>query len=128
MQIDLGSLESVRKFVAKFVNKFQVLNYLFNNAGIIANGETDDGFEIGFQIDYLGHFLLTELLLPTLRKNKGIGPSKVVHTTSIGHYLACKMIGVMDKDCLKDWTYLPPPPTKYGITLGIAKFAQIQHA
>lgn len=142
MVLDLGSFASVRAFVAKFLKRFDSLNYLLNNAGISGSGEaqfkTEDGFEGVFQVNYLGHFLLTELLLPTLRKSDLRGmPAIIVNTASSGHIMACSQIGA-DEDCFKDWTYLPTPlglppivynGTKYnGSTYGISKFAQIQHA
>ncbi len=43
---------------------------------------TEDGFELQFGVNFLGHFLLTELLLPTLEKTKG---SRIIHTSSVMH-------------------------------------------
>jgi len=139
MALDLGSFASVRAFVTQFLKDFGTLNYLLNNAGIShGNFKTGDGFEAVFQINYLGHFLLTELLLPTLRKSAAQKmPAKVVNTASSAHFTACTSIGAPD-DCFKDWKYLPTPTglkpivyngTKYNAsTYGISKFAQIQHA
>jgi NAD(P)-dependent dehydrogenase (short-subunit alcohol dehydrogenase family) len=82
--IDLGSLESVRKFAESFLGEFRKLDLLVNNAGIMMPpySLTKDGFESQLGTNYLGHFLLTGLLLPALKN--GIG-SRVVTLSSIAH-------------------------------------------
>jgi NAD(P)-dependent dehydrogenase (short-subunit alcohol dehydrogenase family) len=66
--IDIGSLASVREFATAFKRDFQRLDLLINNAGIMITPhfETPDGFEGQLGVNYLGHFLLTGLLLPTI--------------------------------------------------------------
>ncbi|OQS05926.1 short-chain dehydrogenase/reductase SDR [Thraustotheca clavata] len=68
MQLDVASLKSVREFAAKFTRKFDRLDILANNAGVnnYYRKETVDGFEAIFGTNYLGPFLLTNLLLPLL--------------------------------------------------------------
>jgi NAD(P)-dependent dehydrogenase (short-subunit alcohol dehydrogenase family) len=139
MALDLESFASVREFAAEFLRRHQTLSYLMNNAGMDHHGfyMARTGFELQFQVNYLGHFLLTELLLPTLRKTaeKNL-PAKIVNTASSGHFLACMWVGAPE-DCFKDWTYIPPRDLKPFIrngtetnvsTYGISKFARIQHA
>ena len=65
MQLDLSSLASVRDFAAKITGQVYALD---NNAGIAGNssGLTVDGIDIVFQSNHLGHFLLTNLLLPKM--------------------------------------------------------------
>jgi len=84
MALDLGSLASVRSFVEAFATRFSRLDGLANNAGIMAvpEGRTEDGFERQFGVNYLGHFLLTELLLDTL---KASAPSRVACVSSVMH-------------------------------------------
>ena len=84
MQLDLGSLASVRAFAEAFTDRFDRLDGLVNNAGVMAppKGSTEDGFETQFGVNYLGHFLLTELLLDTL---KASAPSRIVNVSSVGH-------------------------------------------
>ncbi|KAK0084755.1 hypothetical protein PV326_006161 [Microctonus aethiopoides] len=68
--IDLSSLKSVQEFANQLeVNEIDVL---INNAGIVFHPyeKTDEGFEIHFVTNYLGHFLLTQLLLPKLKAAK----------------------------------------------------------
>ena len=69
--VDLSSLASVRHFAAVMVQRGQPLDLLINNAGIMAvpkRDETEDGFELQIGTNYLGHFALTGLLLPALRR------------------------------------------------------------
>lgn len=84
MELDLNSLASVRRFAAAMKDKQNKLHGLVNNAGIMSTpkGLTEDGFETQFGVNYLGHFLLTELLLDIL---KASAPSRVVCVSSVAH-------------------------------------------
>ncbi|XP_065671306.1 retinol dehydrogenase 11 isoform X1 [Hydra vulgaris] len=64
-RLDLASLSSVRKFTYEFIKEFNCLHVLINNAGIMMcpYGKTEDGFEMHFGVNHLGHFALTNLLL-----------------------------------------------------------------
>ncbi|KAK5929817.1 hypothetical protein CgunFtcFv8_011018 [Champsocephalus gunnari] len=84
MQLDLGSLESVRSFVKTFLETEPRLDILINNAGVVGRGHTEDDFDLAFGVNHLGPFLLTNLLLERLQK---CGPSRVVTVASIGHRL-----------------------------------------
>ncbi len=70
MQIDLASLGSIREFAKQFSHKYSQLHVLINNAGIFCakREETPDGFEVTMGVNYLGPFLLTNLLLPILKQ------------------------------------------------------------
>ena len=85
---DLGSLASIREGVAAYLEGEPALDVLINNAGVMAcpEGKTADGFETQFGTNHLGHFLLTELLTPLLRKSAemGRGP-RVVIVSSLAH-------------------------------------------
>ncbi|KAF8379989.1 hypothetical protein HHK36_027457 [Tetracentron sinense] len=65
MYLDLSSLSSVRSFVSEFESLDLPLNLLINNAGKFSHEHaiSEDGIEMTFATNYLGHFLLTELLL-----------------------------------------------------------------
>ncbi|XP_062147314.1 short-chain dehydrogenase TIC 32 B, chloroplastic [Alnus glutinosa] len=65
MPLDLSSLGSVRNFVSEFESLGLPLNLLINNAGKFAHEHaiSEDGIEISFATNHLGHFLLTKLLL-----------------------------------------------------------------
>jgi NAD(P)-dependent dehydrogenase (short-subunit alcohol dehydrogenase family) len=63
MALDLSSLDSIRVFTDGFLSKYNALDILINNAGIMACPQwtTQDGFEMQFGTNHLGHFLLTNL-------------------------------------------------------------------
>ena len=84
MELDLGNFNSVRRFAENFKEKYDRLDGLANNAGIMIppEGRTEDGFETQFGVNHLGHFLLTELLLDTL---KATAPSRIVNVSSVAH-------------------------------------------
>ncbi|GKT56901.1 short-chain dehydrogenase [Colletotrichum tofieldiae] len=88
IKLDLGSLESVRQGVKEFLSKSDKLNVLINNAGVMAcpKGKTVDGFETQFGTNHLGHFLLFQLLKPTLLASSTPEfNSRVVSVSSSGH-------------------------------------------
>lgn len=68
IELNLASLNSIRSFVETFNQKYDRLDGLINNGGIMLNPryETEDGFEAQFGINHLGHFALTGLLIKTL--------------------------------------------------------------
>ena len=68
LELDLGSLDGIRRAVATFAERHDHLDVLINNAGVMATPlrRTDDGFELQIGVNHLGHFALTGLLLPTL--------------------------------------------------------------
>ena len=84
VQLDLASLDSVRKFAAKILEEELHINILINNAGVMAIPKrtlTQDGFEMQFGTNHLGHFLLTNLLLDRIKE----APSaRIVNVSSKG--------------------------------------------
>ena len=70
VQLDLGSLDSVRAFAAKILEDEPHIDILINNAGVMMipkRTRTQDGFEMQFGVNHLGHFLLTNLLLDRIK-------------------------------------------------------------
>jgi NAD(P)-dependent dehydrogenase (short-subunit alcohol dehydrogenase family) len=82
---DLGSLDQVRRLAAEIEAGNDRLDTLVNNAGIGSTGVeralSEDGHELTFAVNYLSHFLLTELLVPLLRRSS---PSRIVNVASVG--------------------------------------------
>lgn len=68
MHLDLGDLASVKQFATEFTGRFDRLDLLINNAGVMVPpyGKTKEGFELQFGTNHLGHFALTAHLLPVL--------------------------------------------------------------
>ncbi|MHC1779556.1 MAG: oxidoreductase [Bacteroidales bacterium] len=84
MYIDLANLKSVRQFAKEFSDRYDRLDILINNAGIMIPPykKTADGFELQFGVNHLGHFALTGLLLPLIERTQG---SRVVTVSSIAN-------------------------------------------
>ena len=85
--LELGSLESVRACAADIRRRLPRIDVLIGNAGVMAVpfGRTDDGFELQFGTNHLGHFLLVGLLLPSLQL---ASPARIVLLSSAGHGMA----------------------------------------
>uniref|UniRef100_A0A8C6VI93 Dehydrogenase/reductase SDR family member 13-like n=1 Tax=Naja naja TaxID=35670 RepID=A0A8C6VI93_NAJNA len=83
MILDLGSLNSVRAFAQTFLASEPRLDILINNAGVFTTGQSADGFDQAFQVNHLGHFLLTHLLLDRLKR---CAPSRIIILSSSMHF------------------------------------------
>lgn len=87
MPLDLADLDSVRDFAGAFLAKYDRLDVLVNNAGVMAlpeRWETKDGFEMQFGTNHLGHFALTGRLLGLLVKTPD---SRIVTVSSAAHLM-----------------------------------------
>jgi NAD(P)-dependent dehydrogenase (short-subunit alcohol dehydrogenase family) len=84
MHLDLASQASIRRFAEEFKVKYDQLDVLVNNAGIMwaPYSLTEDGYESHFGTNHLGHFALTGLLIDLLLNSPG---SRVVNVSSTGH-------------------------------------------
>lgn len=86
LPLDLASLASVRVCAAEFLARNLPLHVLINNAGLAgARGKTEDGFEIHFGVNHLGHFLLNALLVERVQQS---APARIVTVASAAHYNA----------------------------------------
>ncbi|KAK6620753.1 hypothetical protein RUM43_011048 [Polyplax serrata] len=83
-KLDLASLSSVRQFAEQILKQEQKIDYLINNAGVMAcpKAITEDGYEMQFATNHLGHFLLTILLLPRIIQS---APARIVNLSSAAH-------------------------------------------
>jgi retinol dehydrogenase 14 len=81
MQLDLASQADIRRFAAEFAARYDRLDVLINNAGVFSlkRFETEDGLERTIGINYFGHYLLTSLLLPVIRK---AGRGRIINVSS----------------------------------------------
>ena len=84
MLADLSAQEEVRRLAHQFKSRYQRLDVLVNNAGAIfpRRQESVDGIEMTFALNYLGYFLLTNLLLDTL---KASAPARIINVSSRSH-------------------------------------------
>ena len=104
MSLDLARQQSVRDFASAFNARFERLDLLVNNAGMVGytKQQSPDGGELTFATNHIGPFLLTNLLLPTLRasaaSHTGVSPltpgvslftpgaTRIVNVASTAHY------------------------------------------
>jgi len=84
MIVDLSSLSSIRKFAKSFLLRYNQLDLLVNNAGIMIPpySRTEDGFESQMGVNFFGHFLLTGLLFDAITKTPG---SRIIALASNAH-------------------------------------------
>lgn len=82
--LDLSSFDSIRQFASAIEQEFDHIDALINNAGMMPSTleHTTEGFEMQFGVNYLGHFLLTHLLIPVLSRSPD---ARIVHLSSLGH-------------------------------------------
>ncbi|PKC56035.1 NAD(P)-binding protein [Rhizophagus irregularis] len=89
-EMDLADLQSVKNFANKFIKEVGELHILINNAGLIVQNQiikTKDNLEIQFQVNHLAQFLLTLLLLDTIKKSVSAElPGKIALTSSGANY------------------------------------------
>lgn len=112
--IDLASQRSVHEAVEEFKTRYYQLHVLINNAGIFTGKRevTEDGIEKTFATNYLGHFLLTHLLLDTL---KASAPSRIVCVASKHNGIKMNLDDLMLEK--KFSTLLAVGPTKLGLVI-----------
>ncbi|KAH0779217.1 hypothetical protein KY290_005644 [Solanum tuberosum] len=125
LKLDLSSLKSVKAFADNFLALNLPLNILINNAGIMfcPFQLSEDGIEMQFATNHLGHFYLTNLLLDKMKetaKSTGI-EGRIVNLSSVAH-LVCPREGIRfhninDKNSYQD-----------KVAYGQSKLANILHA
>lgn len=86
MQLDVGDLDAVQAFADAFKAKYDRLDILLNNAGVMAipRQETVDGFEMQLGINHLGHFALTGHLLDIITQTPN---ARIHNVSSSAHYM-----------------------------------------
>ncbi|KZT06203.1 NAD(P)-binding protein [Laetiporus sulphureus 93-53] len=92
LELDLSSLAAVRKAAEEFLNKEQALHVLFDNAGVMWPPRellTEDGYDLQFGTNVIGHFFFTKLLIPALIAGAETSPdhhARIVMTSSGAAY------------------------------------------
>ncbi|KAJ7190407.1 NAD(P)-binding protein [Mycena pura] len=127
LELDLSDLRSVRRAAEAFLSMESRLDVLFNNAGVMippTDQLTAQGYDLQFGTNVLGHFFLTELLLPALTASHAHSstPARIIHTSSTAHSRAPAHNVFFDavkggpaRDALvKKWGTLNAPWTLYG--------------
>lgn len=84
---NLENLEEVKQMAFHVVNNYEKIDVLINNAGIIANSRTltPNGLERTFVVNYLSHFLLTNLLVEKLKQSE---QGRIINVSSMVHHSA----------------------------------------
>jgi retinol dehydrogenase 12 len=118
LPLDLSDLDSVRACAGAVLSKPEPLHLLINNAGLAGQKAlTKQGFELTFGVNHLGHFLLTQLLLPKLLEQPH---SRVINVSSKAHYDASGI----------DFAELRRPGKGFGAlhAYSVSKLANVLHA
>lgn len=104
LRLDLCSFESIEAFADTIKTFYSTFDCLINNAGLAVVGEqaTNEGFEIHFGVNHLGHFFLTDLLKDLIKRNN----SRIVCVSSRMHERGAKI----DFDNLGK--YVAPPNSR----------------
>ena len=86
VELELGSLASIRRCADEFLKRTDRIDLLINNAGVMAcpQDKTEDGFETQFGVNHIGHFLLTNLLMPAVLNGE---QARIVSLSSRGHMM-----------------------------------------
>lgn len=129
LPLDLADLSSVREFASTFRSRWPNLHILLNNAGVMAtNFKLVNGVEQQFAVCHLGHFLLTDLLLPHMEATVARSPEewgRVINVSSDGHFLqkGVDPTTLYDASFFNDEANYKPWPS-----YGRAKLANVLHA
>ena len=86
-ELNLGSKTSIKRFADDIKKAYDRIDILINNSGVMYKpyGRTEDGFESQMGINHLGHFYLTSLLMPLIKKSE---QGRVVNIASVAHKFA----------------------------------------
>lgn len=113
---DLSSQRSIRGLVARFKDRFDRLDVLINNAAMYTPGReiSADGIESQFATNYLSVFLLTNLLLDTLRAS---APARIINLSTVNHFYV-----TLDLDDLESETSYGPKEVHMRSKLAVILF------
>lgn len=96
IECNLASFQSVKNAANHVLQNYDCIDVLINNAGLFTSNKkmTEDGIEMQFGVNHLGHFLLTKLLLPLIEKSSY---PKIINVSSVAH-----LHGKIEFDSLKE--------------------------
>jgi len=97
MALDLADLDQVRAFATSVHERFDRLDLLINNAGVMVPpaSKTKQGYELQFGVNHIGHFALTGMLLDLLMATNGV---RIVNVSSSAHRFGRMNFGDLDFD------------------------------
>jgi NAD(P)-dependent dehydrogenase (short-subunit alcohol dehydrogenase family) len=122
MQLDLASFESIKNFVNNFQQQYQHLDLLLNNAGTLCHKaeETTEHYEKTVGVNYLGHYVLSHLLLPLMGKGTRV-VNMVSLTVRYGHLKPTLFQPVSQKDFDRFVTYSDSKKAFFYFTMDAAE-------
>lgn len=125
MPIDLSSLKTVKAFADEIKSRGETVSLLMNNAGILEQEGrtiTEDGLERTVSVNYVGHYLLTRLLIPQMEKG-----SRIVSMTSLTYMWGRIYFPSFFKTGCRGffWRIFPYSNSKLAITLFTLKLSRL---
>ncbi|KAL8294527.1 hypothetical protein RB597_007837 [Gaeumannomyces tritici] len=127
LQLDLASFASIKAAARAFTAASDRLDILINNAGIMCTPEglTQDGYEMQFGTNHMGHALLTQLLLPTLKQTAAAAPGSDVRVVFLSSALESGApVGTYKTDELKTTMAATSTMDRYSVS----KLANVHYA
>lgn len=103
LPLDLASIASIRNFAEQFLDRYDRLDVLVANAGVVTGGvrrETSDGFEAMMGVNHLGHMALIRRLLDRMRES---APARIVMVSSSAYMMAITGICLDDLQHERDF-------------------------
>lgn len=103
LQLNLANLKSIKVSGEEFLQREPILHVLFNNAGVMTppiEMLTEDGYDLQFGTNVLGHFYFTKIIMPALLAGAAQSPdgtARIVNTSSNAHWF-----GSLDYNTFKD--------------------------
>ena len=86
IELNLSDLSSVIHFVKQFKRQYNRIDILINNAGLNEPGLLSNGYQQLFYVNYLGHYLLTRLLIHEYKHQFSKNPLRIVNLSSVRHH------------------------------------------
>lgn len=89
--LDLSDFSSVTKYAQAIRKRYPKIDVLINNAGINSSGKSNDNLDLLFQSNFLGHFLLTNLLIDNLKSDESVDcerGGRIINLSSVMHHFS----------------------------------------